>query len=38
MVNRIVIDSIVNFVIIIAAVGCAADTTQNLSYKQPTDV
>ena len=38
MVNRIVIDSIVNFVIIIAAAGCAADIAQNLSCKQPTDV
>ena len=38
MVNRIVIDSIVHFVIIIAAVGCATDIAQNLSYKQPTDV
>lgn len=38
MVNRIVIDSIVNFVIIIAAVGCATDIAQNLPYKQPTDV
>lgn len=38
MVNRIVFDLIVNFVIIIAAVGCAADIAQNLSYKQPTDV
>ena len=38
MVNRIVFDSIVRFVKIIAAVGYITDISQNMSYKQPTDV
>lgn len=38
MVNRIVFDSIVRSVEIIAAVGYTTDISQNMSYKQPTDV
>ena len=38
MVNRMVFDSIVRFVKIIAAVGYTTDISQNMSCKQPTDV